>query len=59
MNWYLAVLKKYVVFSVRARRKEYWIFVLINILVVYILDMIDNLLGTLNTQAHGNRKSGK
>lgn len=51
MNWYLAVLKKYAVFSGRARRKEYWIFVLINILVVYILAMIDNLLGTLNTQA--------
>ncbi len=51
MNWHLAVLKKYAVFSVRARRKEYWIFVLINILVVYILAMIDNLLGTLNTQA--------
>jgi uncharacterized membrane protein YhaH (DUF805 family) len=26
MNWYIEVLKKYVVFSGRARRKEYWMF---------------------------------
>ncbi|TOL75567.1 hypothetical protein CGH91_24695, partial [Vibrio parahaemolyticus] len=28
MDWYLAVLKKYAVFSGRARRKEYWMFFL-------------------------------
>lgn len=26
MDWYLDVLKKYAVFSGRARRKEYWMF---------------------------------
>ncbi|HCP3966665.1 DUF805 domain-containing protein, partial [Escherichia sp. S69_ASV_4] len=26
MQWYLAVLKNYVGFSGRARRKEYWMF---------------------------------
>ena len=30
MQWYLAVLKNYVGFSGRARRKEYWMFTLIN-----------------------------
>lgn len=30
MSWYVAVLKKYVDFSGRARRKEYWMFSLIN-----------------------------
>lgn len=29
MQWYLAVLKNYVGFSGRARRKEYWMFTLI------------------------------
>lgn len=26
MDWYLEVLKKYVVFDGRSRRKEYWMF---------------------------------
>ncbi|MFE7841761.1 DUF805 domain-containing protein [Streptomyces sp. NPDC057474] len=29
MNWFVEVLKKYVVFSGRARRQEYWMFTLI------------------------------
>ncbi|MEW1615212.1 MULTISPECIES: DUF805 domain-containing protein [unclassified Streptomyces] len=37
MNWYLAVLKNYAGFSGRARRKEYWLFTLINLIVVAIL----------------------
>ena len=32
MEWYLKVLKNYVGFSGRARRKEYWMFVLFNII---------------------------
>ncbi|MBS3741944.1 MAG: DUF805 domain-containing protein, partial [Candidatus Cloacimonetes bacterium] len=30
MRWYLKVLKHYADFSGRARRKEYWMFVLFN-----------------------------
>ncbi|MEU5718355.1 DUF805 domain-containing protein [Streptomyces sp. NPDC020403] len=37
MNWYLAVLKNYAGFSGRARRKEYWMFVLFNFLVALVL----------------------
>lgn len=33
MNWYLKVLKQYADFNGRARRKEYWMFVLFNILI--------------------------
>jgi uncharacterized membrane protein YhaH (DUF805 family) len=33
MNWYLMVLKKYAEFSGRARRKEYWMFALFNVLI--------------------------
>ncbi len=32
MKWYLAVLKKYACFSGRARRKEYWMFFLFNMI---------------------------
>lgn len=45
MDWYLGVLKKYAVFSGRARRKEYWMFFLFNIIFSFVLSMIDSLLG--------------
>lgn len=45
MNWYLQVLKKYAVFSGRARRQEYWMFVLINLIISIILSIIDNIMG--------------
>ncbi len=48
MDWYIQVLKKYAVFSGRARRKEYWFFVLFNILISIALSMIDGVLGTTN-----------
>lgn len=44
MNWYLAVLKQYAVFSGRARRKEYWYFLLFSIIASIILSIIDGLL---------------
>ncbi len=40
MNWYLEVLKKYAVFSGRARRKEYWMFVLFNFIIIFVLELI-------------------
>ena len=48
MNWYLTVLKKYAVFSGRARRKEYWYFVLFNFLIAFGLGVIDGLLGLVS-----------
>lgn len=44
MDWYLKVLRNYVTFSGRARRKEYWMFVLFNIIVSVILGIVDYLL---------------
>jgi uncharacterized membrane protein YhaH (DUF805 family) len=46
MNWYLQVLKKYAEFNGRARRKEYWMFVLFNILFLIAVSIIDNVVGT-------------
>jgi uncharacterized membrane protein YhaH (DUF805 family) len=45
MNWYLLVLKKYADFNGRARRKEYWMFVLFNIIFAVAAMIVDNLLG--------------
>lgn len=45
MNWYLDVLKKYAVFTGRARRKEYWMFALFNIIVAVVLGIVDGALG--------------
>jgi uncharacterized membrane protein YhaH (DUF805 family) len=44
MNWYLEVLKKYAVFNGRARRKEYWMFVLGNLIVAIIASVLDSVL---------------
>ncbi len=46
MNYYLDVLKKYAVFSGRAARKEYWMFVLFNIVISVVLSIIDRFIGT-------------
>ena len=46
MNWYLKVIKNYAGFSGRARRKEYWMFFLFNMLFLIAAMIIDNVLGT-------------
>lgn len=46
MNWYVEVLKKYAIFEGRARRKEYWYFVLFSFIVTFALTIIDVLIGT-------------
>ena len=48
MNSYVQVLKKYADFSGRARRKEYWLFVLFNIIISCVLTVIDFMVGTYN-----------
>lgn len=45
MNWYLKVLKQYADFIGRARRKEYWMFVLFNMIFSVIAMILDNILG--------------
>lgn len=44
MDWYLKVIKNYVVFEGRARRKEYWMFYLFNSIFAVILIGIGVLL---------------
>jgi uncharacterized membrane protein YhaH (DUF805 family) len=45
MSLYLSVLKQYAVFSGRARRKEYWLFILFNIILAMFALILDNILG--------------
>jgi len=51
MRWYLDVLKKYAVFEGRARRKEYWMFLLFNFLVAFALGVFEGMRG--NSPAAG------
>jgi uncharacterized membrane protein YhaH (DUF805 family) len=44
VSWYLAVLKKYAVFSGRARRKEYWFFLLFNLIFLAVATILDSVL---------------
>lgn len=41
MDWYIAVVKKYAVFSGRARRAEFWYFTLFNVLIAIALTIAD------------------
>ncbi|MEV6285638.1 DUF805 domain-containing protein [Kribbella sp. NPDC051770] len=46
MHWYVDVLKKYVVFTGRARRQEFWMFTLFNVIVSIVLAIVDRAIGT-------------
>ena len=47
MEWYLRVIKEnYANFNGRARRKEYWMFFLFNMIFIFVAAMIDLALGT-------------
>lgn len=44
MHWYVDVFKKYAVFEGRARRQEYWMFVLSNVAVGIVLGIISGII---------------
>lgn len=46
MNYFISCLKNYANFNGRARRSEYWWFVLINLVIALIFAGLDNVLGT-------------
>lgn len=45
MNWYLKVLNQYADFNGRARRTEYWMFTLFNVIFTIVAVILDNVLG--------------
>jgi uncharacterized membrane protein YhaH (DUF805 family) len=58
MDWYLKVLKQYAVFSGRARRKEYWFFVLFSVIISIVLSFIDKAIGFYDAQSGAGLLSG-
>lgn len=53
MKWYLKVLQNYASFNGRARRSEYWYFVLFNLLFTIFAMILDRLLGLTFTSQTG------
>jgi uncharacterized membrane protein YhaH (DUF805 family) len=46
VRWYLEVLRKYAVFEGRAHRTEFWMFVLVNLIISAVLTVVDIIIGT-------------
>jgi len=44
MEWYIGVIKKYAVFSGRARRKEYWMFFLFNLIIGAVFGILGKII---------------
>ncbi|MFP5409860.1 MAG: DUF805 domain-containing protein [Gammaproteobacteria bacterium] len=49
MEWFIKVVKSFS-FSGRARRKEYWMFFLITVLIAIFLALADGILGTYSSE---------
>lgn len=45
MKWYVKVLKQYADFSGRARRKEYWMFFLVNLIISFAIGFVSGFIG--------------
>jgi uncharacterized membrane protein YhaH (DUF805 family) len=45
MKWYLKVIRDYAVFAGRSRRKEFWMFTLINIIISILAMLLDSFAG--------------
>ncbi len=54
MDWYLKVLRNYIGFGGRARRKEYWMFVLVNVIFTLVLGVVDKMLGWQRAGGEGS-----
>jgi uncharacterized membrane protein YhaH (DUF805 family) len=57
MEWYTGVIKKYAEFGGRARRQEYWMFVLINALIAMGIGIVEAAAG-LASETGGGPLSG-
>ncbi|MEA4917632.1 Inner membrane protein YhaH [bioreactor metagenome] len=53
MYWYLKVIEHYTDFYGRARRKEYWMFFLFNIIFIVAAIILDNVSGLTFRHFHG------
>ena len=53
MKYWIECWKKYATFSGRARRKEYWMFILFNMLIAFGVNVVDAVLGMEGLLAAG------
>lgn len=53
MKWYIHCIKNYANFSGRARRREYWIFLLCNIIIFFILGYVSSLINEFTETNEG------
>jgi uncharacterized membrane protein YhaH (DUF805 family) len=58
MSWFLQALRQYATFSGRARRKEYWYFVLFYMLIFFVLWAVDGRTGTAGDSGDWGLLSG-
>lgn len=48
VNWFIQAIKKYAVLEGRARRKEYWYFILFYFLFYFVLIVVDGITGSFD-----------
>ncbi len=51
MDFYLDAWRNFANFSGRATRQQYWMFILINLIIAFILGFIDSVFGTYSEEA--------
>lgn len=52
MNWYLQAFRKYAVFKGRARRQEYWSFMLLHVIVIAVISFLERYFAIANPEIH-------
>lgn len=53
MRWYIEGWKRYLDFSGRAQRAAYWYFVLFNVIISFVTNVLDAMLGTYSATGTG------
>lgn len=51
MEWYIGVLKQYIAFSGRSHRREFWMFLLIHVIIIVVLGLVSEKLTSIYTLA--------
>lgn len=58
MEWMLMPLKRYADFNGRSRRKEYWMFALFQLIVIFGITILGSILGAFSPDASGGMSFG-
>lgn len=58
MEYFISAIKQYAIFKGRARRKEFWYFYLISLVISLALAFLDHQMGTFNSELGGGLLGG-